>query len=95
MRKTAIILAGAALFDLGVMVVPAQAAVDMFLKIDNIDGESREHKYQVPPAGMALNFTKIDSTYSVNACRADKGMVVKNNLGQDQCQFPPGAKGRK
>lgn len=37
MRKSGIILASAAIcFDLGVMVVPSQAAVDMFLKIDNV-----------------------------------------------------------
>ena len=82
MKKSAILLAGAVAFDLGVMVVPGHAAVDAYMKMDI-------HK-SAPQADyfLKIEFLKLDGIEGQKqTCRKAGGEVYK--LGsQFQCQFP-------
>ena len=92
MRKTALILAGAAVFDLGVMVVGAQA---------------RQQSPTPPPTpgvpdqgtargqhikhGPEFVFIKLDQALTARACGARRGEVVRHE-GVQQCRLPtPGS----
>lgn len=93
MRKTAIVLAGMAAFDLGVMVVPAYAA-------DKIDDYYLKHNAttaQPAPAsggGLKVVFSdilisslKLDGASPEKACGDRKGTLVMKE-GQQYCRVP-------
>jgi hypothetical protein len=74
MKKIGLILAGAMVFDLGVVVATGQAAVDAFLKIDPAQNHS------------ALKI-KLDRVNDAAVCQAHGG-TVSNMGGQDYCLVP-------
>lgn len=80
--KVGLALVGAVAFDLGVIVVPmqarAQAAVDVFMKLSDIN-EQR----------ASFNFAKIefDNKTAANACLASKGTLVESK-GERYCRTP-------
>ncbi|MDP1632745.1 MAG: hypothetical protein Q8L66_15120 [Caulobacter sp.] len=85
MKKTALILAGALAFDLGVLVVGAQAA----------DAPRRPTATPGEP-GVSLNFAKVEIDYfyikidavtSRQACEHKSGKVV-DVKGLPMCQVP-------
>lgn len=79
MRKEAgLFLAGLVAFDLGTVVVPAQAADTSYLKIDRMSATS--------------DYLKIDNLKSADACVASKGTPVEFN-GAKYCQTPKSAAG--
>jgi hypothetical protein len=67
-KEIGLILAGAVAFDLGTVVVPAQAADAIYLKIDDRDMQS-----------LAFNFSKFDvgDASAANKCIAGKGALVE------------------
>ncbi|TAJ97596.1 MAG: hypothetical protein EPO10_03395 [Reyranella sp.] len=64
-KELGLIVMGAVAFDLGTVVVPAQAADAIFLKIDGLSGESNYHKFNPSDAKAA------------NSCVAGKGTLVE------------------
>jgi len=92
MKKIAIALATAAMFDLGTVVVSSQAAetVHLYLKANgtNTAGEnvaaSADHKSGKTTA--IFKFFKIDAVNTPQACMAKGGEVVKNATGQQACK---------
>jgi hypothetical protein len=80
MKKIAIVLATAAMFDLGAVVVSSHAAqADHFLKIDGVKSSSQ---YKSSKATSTYKFYNIPPP----ACRANGGEVVKNTTGQQACK---------
>ncbi|MDP3656001.1 MAG: hypothetical protein Q8R45_03420 [Brevundimonas sp.] len=81
MKRTALILAGAAAFDLGVMVVASKAQQASLppssFSTGGSAGQSRAVDY----------FLKIDQLNSVQACVARRGEVVMHE-GSQQCRLP-------
>ena len=92
MKKIGLIVAAAAMFDLGTVVVASQAAegVDLFLKLDK-PASSRtvggpvftDHKSG--KANTIFKFLKIDSVNTPQVCMAKGGTVEKRN-GQQVCK---------
>ena len=79
MKKLAIVLAAAAAFDLGTVVVPAQAAsVDYFLKLDGV----KEQGY--------MKF-KLDQFHTPQACKSHGGQTIVGAGGQGYCNIPNSA----
>ena len=80
MRKTAIMLVGVALFDLGVMIVPTQVdAAGLTFGREKLKGTSKtlgDFKY-----------LKIDTTYTEKACVTEQGKVVVED-GKKLCVWP-------
>lgn len=78
MRKTALILAGAIAFDLGVVVATGRAADDGVLK------------WRTQPNAQAKAqsdyFLKIDGKLTLQVCMAHNGMETTKN-GVHGCQF--------
>lgn len=81
MQKTALILAGAAVFDLGVMVVASQAQQAPLPPSSFQIGGSAD------PSRAVDMFLKIDRVNSVQACTARRGEVVMRE-GVQQCRLP-------
>jgi hypothetical protein len=74
MNKIGLILAGAVVFDLGVVVTASHAAYDAFLKIDDSQGHA------------ALKI-KLDKVNDASVCAAHGGTV--SVVGADQfCSVP-------
>ncbi len=76
-KELGLIMMGAVAFDLGTVVVPAQAADAIYLKIDALPN--------------SLNFTKIDlnDAKAANACVAGKGTLVEYK-GDKYCRTDKG-----
>lgn len=91
MRKTAIILAGAAMFDLGVVAVSVQAQESLRPSPGTV-GTARgttSNPESSGPAGQTRAvdmFLKIDRVNSVQACTARRGEVVRHE-GVQQCRM--------
>lgn len=92
MKKSAIILAGALAFDLGILVVGGHAAesptttqtlpgkqVDYFLKVDGIKGESTDskHKDEITLLACTQKFGKVIDTPQGKVCRVPKAPGAK------------------
>jgi hypothetical protein len=74
MNKIGLILAGAVVFDLGLVVTSSQAAYDAFLKIDSTQ----------PHAALKIKLTKVED---VTLCTNHGGTVSR--AGADQyCLVP-------
>lgn len=89
MRRTAYILAGAIAFDLGVMVVAGQAAGTWDLptvKSDKVGSMSSSQGGTGKVSIQDLHFTKIDPSFTSQACLAHNGTVVRNSAGVQACQ---------
>lgn len=74
MNKIGLILAGAVVFDLGVVVASGYAAVDSFLKID-------------PAERHAALKIKLDKVGDVEVCKAHDG-TVSTVGGVQYCDIP-------
>ena len=74
MKRVGLILAGAVMFDLGVVVSSSHAAYDAFLKLDS----ARSHD--------ALKI-KLDKVNDAGVCRAHGGSVLKSG-GVEYCKVP-------
>jgi hypothetical protein len=93
MKKIAIALAAAAMFDLGTVVVSSQAAegADLFLKIDKpassqAAGRPGSVDHKMGKVEAIFKFYKIDAVNTPRACMAKGGEVVKNAAGQQACK---------
>lgn len=78
-KEVGLVLAGAICFDLGVVIVPAQATNEKsaeFLKIDNL---SSNQEY--------LKIKMDDVSVSAKACATNKGTLV-DFKGTKYCQTP-------
>lgn len=66
-KELGLIMMGAVAFDLGMVIVPAQAADPIYLKMD------------ILPNSLSFNFTKIDPNDAkvANGCVAGKGTLVE------------------
>ena len=96
MRKAAIILATAAVFDLGVMAVAAQAQQQTREPPRSSgpgagQGTAPSGSEDIFKQSLSFNYQKIDFEYTAQACIADRGEVVRREGGQ-QCRL--GAPGR-
>lgn len=90
MKRTALIFAGAAVFDLGVMTVSAQAQQTTQSPLirpgtnaasQDQANSNRDHKHE------RTIFIKIDNLNTVRACTARRGEVVVHE-GVQQCRLP-------
>tara|TARA_R110000850_G_scaffold86799_1_gene186740 strand:- start:158 stop:502 length:345 start_codon:yes stop_codon:yes gene_type:complete len=93
MKRTALILAGAAVFDLGIVAVSAQArqaAQDAALvprPIISGPDASRQASSSSEHKGERTIFIKIDNLNTVRACTSRRGEVVTVE-GVQQCRLP-------
>jgi hypothetical protein len=92
MRRTAFILAGAAIFDLGVMAVSAQAQqAGPASRVSTPDGHSASGGEPVDAAPRQAAtvdyFLKLSAAYPARSCTAARGQVVTHE-GVQQCRLP-------
>jgi hypothetical protein len=97
MRKTALLIAGAIAFDLGVVVVSSHAAADGFLKLDGIKSDkvtagASGHKAEV--ALQDFHFVKFDAANTPQSCMTDGGKTTTQS-GVTGCLLPGKLTARK
>ena len=91
MRKAAIILATAAVFDLGIMVVASQAQQQTREPPRSSgpgagQGTAPSGSGDIFKQSLSFNYQKIDFEYTAQACIADRGEVVRRE-GSQQCRL--------
>lgn len=90
MKRTALILAGATIFDLGTVAVTAQAKQTTqsptLRSGTNITPSPGQASSIIENKGEQTIFIKIDSLNTVRACTARRGVVVVQD-GVQQCRL--------
>ena len=92
MKRTALILAGAAAFDLGVMAVAVQAQQQTQTPLStgpapSGPGQERGIKPFEDLSSRHETYIKIDRVNTIQACTARRGQVVTHE-GAQQCRIP-------